>query len=265
MRRPIIAGNWKMFKTASEGVALVESLLGRVKEFGDVEVAVCPPFTALCEVGKRLRGTAIALGAQNCHWESQGAFTGEVAPPMLQDLGCAYVILGHSERRQHFGETDERIQRKALACLAQGLRPIICIGETLAQREANRTLQVIEQQLRDCVGGFTKAHAAQAVIAYEPVWAIGTGQNATPAQAQEVHAFIRARLTQSFDAATAAQIRIQYGGSVKPENALELMQQPDIDGGLIGGASLQTDSFLKIIDATRHANQRKSAPCSSPS
>ena len=265
MRRPIVAGNWKMFKTVLEGEALVDGVLGRAKEFGDVEVVVCPPFTALQAAGRRLRGTAVALGAQNCHWESQGAFTGEVAPPMLKDVGCTYVILGHSERRQYFGETDERIQRKAHACLTLGLRPIICVGETLAQRDANQTLPVIEHQLRDCFKSVTAAQAGDTVVAYEPVWAIGTGKNATPAQAQEVHAFIRAWLARSFDAATAARLRIQYGGSVKPENALELMQQPDIDGGLIGGASLQAEAFLAIIAAARDANQRKRATCSLPS
>ncbi len=264
MRKPLIAGNWKMFKTVPEGETFVDGLLGRAHEFGDVEVVVCPPFTALHAAGRRLHGTAIALGAQHCHWELQGAFTGEVAVPMLKDVGCAYVILGHSERRQYFGETDERIRHKALACLGLGLRPIICIGETLAQRDASQTLQVIERQLRECFQGFTKAQAGQTVIAYEPVWAIGTGKNATPAQAQEVHAFIRAWLTRSFDAAIAAQLRIQYGGSVKPENALEIMRQPDIDGGLIGGASLQVDSFLKIIVATKQAKQGAHTTCSSP-
>ena len=256
----LMAGNWKMHKTIPEGLALVEALIARAGEFGDVEAAVCPPFTALSEIGKRVRGTAIALGAQDCHWETHGACTGEVAAGMLKDVGCTYVILGHSERRQHFGETDERIQQKAIACLGIGLRPIICVGETLAQRQADHTLQVVGQQLRDCLNGLAAAQMHQPVIAYEPVWAIGTGHNATPAQAQAVHAFIRAQLTQRFGDAIANQVRIQYGGSVKPDNARELMQQPDIDGGLIGGASLQAEAFVQIILA---AKQAKDTPCCS--
>ena len=262
MRKPIIAGNWKMYKTIPEAIALVDALAGRAGEFGDVEVVICPPFTALEQAAKRLRGTPMALGAQDCHWETQGAFTGEVAPGMLTDAGCAYVILGHSERRQYFGETDERINQKALACLAQRLRPIICVGETLGQRQANETLHVIERQLRECLKGLTAAQLAQSVIAYEPVWAIGTGQNATPAQAQNVHTFIRDWLAQQHGAATAAQVRIQYGGSVKPENALELMRQTDIDGGLIGGASLQAEAFVRIIAAAKEAMSSKGAACS---
>ena len=267
MRQPVIAGNWKMYKTSQEGMALVEALLAKAPAFVGVEVVVCPPFTALAGVGWKLKGgTAIALGAQNCHWESQGAFTGEIAPPMLKELGCAYVILGHSERRQYFGETDANIQKKALACLAIGLKPIVCVGETLAQRQANDTWPVIERQLRDSLAGFTAPQIEQTVIAYEPVWAIGTGQNATPAQAQDVHAQIRAWLGKTFGQAAAERVRIQYGGSVKPENALTLMQQPDIDGGLIGGASLQVDSFLAIIQAAAQAKpttQGKGATCCS--
>ena len=247
MRRKIVAGNWKMNKPAAEGAALIAALR---KELGDgagaCEVVVCPPFTALESAAKTLAGSAIGLGAQNMHGEAPGAFTGEVCAAMLKDLGVAYVILGHSERRAGFGETDAIVNRKTRAALAAGLTPIVCVGETLAEREAGRTEKVVTTQVRESLAGLG-ADLRKVVIAYEPVWAIGTGKTATPAQAQEVHALIRRVLAAMADGQTATAIRIQYGGSMKPENAKELMSQPDIDGGLIGGAALKADAFAAIV------------------
>jgi triosephosphate isomerase len=217
-----------------------------------VEVVVCPPFTALAAAVEAARGSAIAVGAQDCHWEKDGAFTGEVAVPMIAELGATHVIVGHSERRQLFGETDATVARKIAAVLAQGLHCIACIGETLAEREAGQTLAVLERQVR---GGLA-AHLAspQLVVAYEPVWAIGTGKTATPAQAQEAHAFVRQLVGRTAGAAVAERIRILYGGSVKPDNIASLMAQPDVDGGLVGGASLDPASFAKIVAGTRPGN-----------
>jgi triosephosphate isomerase (TIM) len=246
-RRPFIAGNWKMQKTVPEALALVRDLRGMVSMVRDVEIAVAPPFTALQAVGKALDGSNIALAAQNTHWEKAGAFTGEVAPPMLKDVGCTYVIVGHSERRQYFGETDETVNKRARAVLQAGMSPIVCVGETLAEREAERTLAVVDSQLRGGLVGFGPADAERTVLAYEPVWAIGTGRTATSAQAQEVHAAIRKILGDLFGASVASAVRIQYGGSVKPENAAELMACPDVDGALVGGASLTAESFAKIV------------------
>ncbi|MBM4379755.1 MAG: triose-phosphate isomerase [Deltaproteobacteria bacterium] len=249
-RRPVVAGNWKMHKTAAEAQALARELrnaLGVVRD--QVEVVLAPPFTALYPVGKALEDSNLYLAAQNCHAEAQGAFTGEVSAPMLKDVGCRYVILGHSERRQLFGETDEGVNRKVKAVFAAGLLPIVCVGETLQEREGGRTLEVVSRQLAGGLAGLDAAAAARAVIAYEPVWAIGTGKTATSAQAQEVHAHIRGWVAQAFGKEVAAAVRIQYGGSVKPDNAAELLGQPDVDGALVGGASLKAADFAAIVKA----------------
>lgn len=248
MRIPLIAGNWKLNKTRPEAKALVEALKPLVAKAKDVEVALCPPFTALETVGRLIQGTDIRLGAQNCYPQPSGAFTGEISPPMLKDLGCLYCIVGHSERRQFFGETDQGVNAKAKALLAHGLQPIICVGETLAQREADQTPEVVERQVRAAFDGISAAEARSTVVAYEPVWAIGTGRNATPEQAQEVHGAIRALLARLYDTQTSDAIRIQYGGSVKPSNTVALMEQPDVDGGLIGGASLKAEDFAAIVN-----------------
>jgi triosephosphate isomerase (TIM) len=245
MRRPLIAGNWKMFKTTQPAVALAEEL--RRGAEGEAEVLVAPPFTALAAVGQALRGSGIRLGAQNMHWEDEGAFTGEVSPVLLRDVGCTHVILGHSERRQLFGETDEGVAKKAQAAFRTGLLPIVCVGETLAEREASRTMEVVERQTERALRALTPDQAAVLVVAYEPVWAIGTGRNATPEQAQEVHGFLRRLVARSHGDPAAAALRILYGGSVKPDNIRSLMDQPDVDGALVGGASLQAGSFLKIV------------------
>lgn len=249
-RRIFVAGNWKMHKTVSEALALVRELRALVSEVKDkVEVAVAPPFTALHPVFEAIKDSNILLAAQNCHWETSGAFTGEVSAPMLKELGCSYVIVGHSERRQFFGETDATVNKRAQAVVKAGLVPIICIGETLAEREANQTLEVVGRQLKGALAGFSAGDAARFVLAYEPVWAIGTGKTATSAQAQEVHAFIRSQLAALFGAETAEQLRIQYGGSVKPENAAELLAKQDVDGALVGGASLKATDFAAIVKA----------------
>jgi triosephosphate isomerase len=249
-RRTFIAGNWKMNKTVAEATALARELRAAVSMVRDrVEIAVAPPFTALYPVAKALEGSNIALAAQNCHAEASGAFTGEIAAPMLKEVGCSWVILGHSERRQYFGETDALINRKVAAVLAAGMRPIICVGETLQEREAGQTLSVVERQVKGCLAGFGKDEGATFVIAYEPVWAIGTGKTATSRQAQEVHAHIRALLTGLWGRDAAEAVRIQYGGSVKAENAAELLAMPDVDGALVGGASLKVADFAAIVKA----------------
>lgn len=246
-RLPIIAGNWKMHKTASEAAQLAKGLVEKVGQVTDVEVVVCPTFTSLDAVAQAIKGSKIALGAQNCYWEDQGAFTGEISIPMLKEAGCKYVIIGHSERRQYFGETDEKINKKAQTLYKHGLTPIICVGETLAEREANRTEEVVSTQVKGCLAGLPADKVAASVIAYEPVWAIGTGKTATKEQAQEVHAVIRKLVAQLFSQDVADKVRLQYGGSVKPSNAKELMAQPDIDGALVGGAALDADSFAGIV------------------
>jgi triosephosphate isomerase len=248
-RRKVVAGNWKMNKTVPEALALVRELKGLVASAQNVEVVVAPPFVALHAVAQELAGSNIRLAAQNCHWEASGAFTGEVSASMLKDVGCTYVILGHSERRQFFGETDETVNKRTRAALKAGLIPIVCVGETLAEREANRTLEVVERQVAGALAGFSASEVAGFVLAYEPVWAIGTGRTATSEQAQEVHAAIRAQLGRLYDGATAGQVRIQYGGSVKPDNAAELMGKPDVDGALVGGASLKAGDFAAIVRA----------------
>jgi triosephosphate isomerase (TIM) len=246
-RTKFVCGNWKMFKTTGEARDLVRALAPLVADLaGRVEVAVAPPFTALAATAEALRGTPIALAAQNVHWEAQGAFTGEVSVGMLADVGVKHVIVGHSERRQLFGETDAGVQRKAAAVLKAGLLPIVCVGETLQEREAGQTLEVVSRQVRGALDGLAAADVARLTLAYEPVWAIGTGKTATTAQAQEVHAAIR-RLLAGMVGAAAEQVRIQYGGSVKPDNAAELMAQPDVDGALVGGASLKAPDFSQIV------------------
>ena len=243
MRKPIMAGNWKMYKTESEAVDFAKNLKPLVADVKDRTVLICTPFPALSKVNDELRGSNIALGAQNMYWEDEGAFTGEVSAPMLKAVGCTYVIIGHSERRQYFGETDETVNKKLMAALKHNLNAIVCVGETLEQREKGETFKVIEKQIRDGLKFLVSGLWSSVVIAYEPVWAIGTGKTATPAQAQEVHAFIRGLLPKE----VAQEVRILYGGSVKPENVKELMSQPDIDGGLVGGASLKVESFEKLV------------------
>lgn len=250
-RKPVIAGNWKMYKTAAEAVALVKALQQELAGDPPCEVVVCPPFTALPAVAAVLAGTSIQLGAQNVHWEKEGAFTGEIAAPMLTEHGVRYVVVGHSERRQYFGETNATVNRRAKAALGGGLCPIVCVGETWAHRQEGQTSHIVSDQLTAGLAGFSRSDMLRTVIAYEPVWAIGTGQTATPAQAQEVHALIRSLLGQMFDAAVAAQVRIQYGGSVKAANAADLLRQPDIDGALVGGASLDAKGFAAIVRAAK--------------
>jgi triosephosphate isomerase len=247
MRKPFIAGNWKMNLNKAEGVALAKALAEKLPRDNKVEVAVCPPSVYLDAVGAALAGSAIGLGAQNVSSENNGAFTGELSTAMLLDVGCKYVILGHSERRQFFHETDADVNKKTKKALADGLIPIVCVGETLAQREAGQTLSVVESQFDGSLAGIAASDMSQVVIAYEPVWAIGTGKVATTAQAEEVHAALRKLLQTRYNSQVAEAVRIQYGGSVKPDNAAELLAQPNIDGALVGGASLKADSFLGII------------------
>jgi triosephosphate isomerase (TIM) len=247
MRKPIVAGNWKMNKNVGEAVALVNGLKAELGTMDKVDVVVCPVFTALSAAADAVKGTKIDLGAQNCHWEKSGAFTGEIAVDMLRDVGCHYVILGHSERRQYFKETDEMVNKKAKAVLAAGLHPIVCVGELLQDRESGQTEKVVEAQVRGSLAGLSANDMLKTVIAYEPVWAIGTGKTATGQQAQDVHAFIRKTLKSLFDEHVAQSVRIQYGGSVKASNAKELFHMPDIDGGLIGGAALDARSFIDIV------------------
>lgn len=247
MRTPLIAGNWKMHKTVGEAVSLVQALLGGLGAVPDREVLVCPPFTALHPLSSLLSDTPIVLGAQDVFHEPQGAYTGAVSPPMLRDIGCRYVIVGHSERRQYFGDDDTLVNRKLLAALAYGLQPILCVGESKPQRDVGSAEQVVVAQTRAGLAGVNAAQLTQVVIAYEPVWAIGTGDTATSADAQAMHAAIRATLAALYTPELAGGVRIQYGGSVKPDNVDELMSQPDVDGALVGGASLAADSFLRIV------------------
>ncbi|MBE2213581.1 MAG: triose-phosphate isomerase [Opitutaceae bacterium] len=253
-RKFLIAGNWKMNKTAADGAVLVKDIVAAVGPQTEVDVVVCPPFTALESVSKALDGSAIKLGAQNMHPKASGAYTGEISAEMLRGLFASYVILGHSERRQYFGETDAFINEKVAAALKNLLKPILCIGETLAERESGRTLEVVKTQLEGGLAGVSAADAVNVVLAYEPVWAIGTGKVATTEQAQEVHAFIRGWLATRFDKAVAGKMRILYGGSMKPSNAPELLKQEDIDGGLIGGASLEAPSFIDLVKAAKGAS-----------
>jgi triosephosphate isomerase len=246
-RQKFVCGNWKLHKTVPEAVALVKELReGLADVAGKVQVAVAPTFTALSAAAQAAAGSAIEVAAQDVHWEVQGAFTGEVSAAMLADVGCKHGIVGHSERRQFFGETDETVRKKVGALLAAGLKPIVCVGELLAEREAGRTLEVVDRQVRGALAGLSADQLASLTVAYEPVWAIGTGKTATTAQAQEVHAAIR-KILRELGGSAADAIRIQYGGSVKPENAAELMSQPDVDGALVGGASLKAKDFIAIV------------------
>ena len=248
-RKVIIAGNWKMNKTGAEGRALVGELLKEVAPFdpAEVDIVVCPPFTTLAAVRPLLEGSKVRLGAQNVHWEDHGAFTGEVSAAMLKEAGVEYVIIGHSERRQYFGETDETVNRRLKAALKAGLKPIVCVGELLEERQGGSTEAVLRKQIRGGFAGLDAAAMAGVVIAYEPVWAIGTGLTATPEIAEATQAFIRREVAELFGSECAAKVRIQYGGSMKAANARELVAQPDIDGGLIGGAALEAAGFAKLI------------------
>lgn len=246
-RTPLVAGNWKMHGTASEAAALADELKTRLASVTGPDILVAPPFPALPVVAARLKGTRIMLAGQNAHWEERGAFTGEVSVVMLKGAGCTHVIVGHSERRQLFGETDDGVARKTKAALGGGLTPIVCVGETLQEREAEQTLGVIGRQVRAALATLDSAAIARVVLAYEPVWAIGTGKVATPQQAQEVHAAIRRLVGELSGAAVAQQTRILYGGSVKPDNIDALMREPDLDGALVGGASLKADDFARIV------------------
>jgi len=251
MRRPFIAGNWKMFKTVQETVFYIKELRGLVGGVRDVEIVVAPPFTSVHAAAEAARGSHLAIAAQNVYWEREGPFTGEVSAGMIRDAGAAYVIIGHSERRTLFGETDLTVNRKLGAVLSSGLIPIVCVGESLEQRDANQTLDVLDHQVRGSLDNVTSAQLATLVLAYEPVWAIGTGRNATPDQAQEAHAHIRARLKQWFGADAADRCHILYGGSVKPDNLAALRAQPDVDGALVGGASLDVRAFAEIVRKSR--------------
>ena len=248
-RKKLIAGNWKMNKTSADATALVADVVNAVGRQTDVEVVVCPPFTSIEKVASGIEGSTVKLGAQNMHHEASGAFTGEISATMLRALFVTHVILGHSERRALFGETDAFINKKVLTALKNQLRPILCVGETLAEREGGSTLKVVQTQLEAGLEGVSKELAPSVVIAYEPVWAIGTGKVATTEQAQEVHAFIRGLLTKLFTEPVAQKVRILYGGSMKPSNAPELLAQKDIDGGLIGGAALEARSFVELVTA----------------
>lgn len=247
MRKPVIAGNWKMFNTVQESINLVTELRKSVSGVKEREIVVCPPYTSLGSVVNALKGSNIAVGAQNLYFEEKGAYTGEISPVMLRDIGCTHVIIGHSERRQYFDETNQSVNKKIFAAQKIGLIPIVCIGEMLAERESNRTFNVIMVQLKEGLEGLSKEQMLKLVIAYEPVWAIGTGKTATPDQAEEVHAFIRKELEKMFGKDIADEVRILYGGSVTPDNVKGLMAQKDIDGALVGGASLKADPFTKIV------------------
>jgi triosephosphate isomerase len=254
LRKKLIAGNWKMNKTAADGVALTKEIAAAIGRETSVDVVLCPPFTALESVAHALEGQAIKLGAQNMNPEKSGAFTGEVSAEMLRALFVSHVILGHSERRMFFGDTDAFVNKKVLAALANQLKPILCVGETLAEREAGTTLAVVQRQVEAGLAGVTAEQMAGVIVAYEPVWAIGTGKVATTAQAQEVHAFIRSLLTKLYGEPLAQKVRILYGGSMKPSNAPELLAEKDIDGGLIGGAALEAKSFIELVKAAAAAN-----------
>ena len=249
MRRLFIAGNWKMNLNRGQSLSLVQSLVESLRGVSDVDIAVCPPAVYLGELGKALHATNIGLGAQNVNSKTEGAYTGEISCSMLKDVGCRYVILGHSERRAIYGETDSMVNEKLHAVLAAGLTPIVCVGETLEQREAGQTQQVVRSQCIGSLAGLTEDQMLKTVLAYEPVWAIGTGKTASPAQAEEVHKDIRSLLETQFSASTAQRVIVLYGGSVKADNAQELLSEPNIDGALVGGASLKQDSFEGIIKA----------------
>jgi triosephosphate isomerase (TIM) len=248
LRKPLMSGNWKMYKTVQESVDMVTALKSKVAGVNDREILICPVFTALKSVCDAVKGTNIHIGAQDMYWEEKGAFTGEISANMIKDTGCTHVIIGHSERRQYFHETNETVGKKTLAALKAGLTPVVCVGEKLEERESGKTFAVNEKQIREGLSCLSKEQAMKIVIAYEPVWAIGTGKVATPAQAEEVHIYIRKTIESIFGKEVADGMRILYGGSVKPDNVAELMSQNNIDGALVGGASLEVDSFAKIVN-----------------
>ena len=254
---PFIAGNWKMYKTIPEAVELVKALKEASSGQIEAELIVIPPLTALSEVKKAIEGSQVKLGAQNLHWENEGAFTGEVSAPMLKDAGCEFVVIGHSERRQYFGETDETVNKKIKAALAHGLIPIMCIGESLNEREKGKTIEKVEDQINSGLEGLGKDEIGLLIIAYEPIWAIGTGLTATPTQAEEVHIFIREKLAEKYGNETASCAIILYGGSVKPANAYELIKERNINGALVGGASLEAESFIEIATEAIRAYKEK--------
>ena len=249
MRKKVIAGNWKMYKSNSEAKELIEELKNKTNEIIKTTMIVCPPFTALSMAAEMVNGTNIQVGAQNMYWEQQGAFTGEISTEMIKSTGATFVIIGHSERRQFFGETDESVNKKLKAVLQSGLNPIVCIGETLEERESGVTNDLVGKQVEKALADISTELMKKVILAYEPIWAIGTGKTATPEQAQDVHKFIRSILFRLYNNEVGNEIVIQYGGSVKPENATELLSQPDIDGALVGGACLKAESFSEIIKA----------------
>lgn len=250
-RKALIAGNWKMYKTVTEAVEEAKALVDRVQPLDDREMMIAPTYTALAPVSQVLRGSPVALGAQNLFWENEGAFTGEISAPMLISAGCTHVIIGHSERRQYFGETDETVNKRIAAAINHDLIPVFCIGESETERDLNQTFSVLDKQVTKGLNTFSAKDLEKLVIAYEPVWAIGTGKTATKEQAQEAHRFIRSLIEKLFGNGLAQSVRILYGGSVKPDNIDELMAMPDVDGALVGGASLNADSFSKIINYNR--------------
>ena len=253
MRTPLIAGNWKMFKTVQDAVVFTKELRSLVKDIADVEIVVAPPFTAVHAVAEAARNSNVGVAAQNLHWEREGAFTGEVSAAMIKEAGAEFVIVGHSERRRLFGETDAIVNRKTLAAIGAGLTPIVCVGETLEERERNETFVILDRQIKHGLDAVSADQIGELVIAYEPVWAIGTGRNATAAQAGEVHAHIRTRLRQWFGADAGDRCHVIYGGSVKPDNIRELIAEADVDGALVGGASLEVRSFAEIVTKSRPA------------
>ncbi|MCH7762051.1 triose-phosphate isomerase [candidate division TA06 bacterium] len=257
MRNPIIVGNWKMNLLLEEATHLALSLVRELDGIEAGEVVICPPYTSLSEVSKRISGSSIRLGAQNMHWEDRGAYTGEISPQFLLDIGCQYVIIGHSERRQQFGETGEVVNRKAKSAVSKGIIPIVCVGETLFERKEGKTEEVVRRGVEASLKGISREEIVKVVIAYEPVWAIGTGNTASPEDANAVHRLIRQVLTHLYDEEVAQEVRIQYGGSVTPENIEGIMKEPEIDGALVGGASIQSGSFVKIIKTAMKARSRK--------
>jgi triosephosphate isomerase len=256
-KKPFIAGNWKMHKTISEAVEIVNALKKASAELTEAELVVIPPFTALNELKKTIEGSSIQLGAQNMFWEEKGAFTGELSASMLKDAGCRYAVIGHSERRQHFGETNETVNKKIKTALSHALVPIMCIGESLDEREKGKTIEKVEDQMNDGLEGLGKNEIGRLIIAYEPIWAIGTGLTATPSQAEEIHIFIREKLAEKYGNETASCAIILYGGSVKPDNTYELIKENNINGALVGGASLEADSFIQIAKEAIRAYKEK--------
>jgi triosephosphate isomerase len=256
-RKPFIAGNWKLFMTSSEAVELVSALQEEYHEFEEAQMVVIPPFTALCDVHITLQGSSIRIGGQNVFWEEKGAYTGEISAPMLKDVGCTYVVLGHSERRQYFGETNATVNRKIKAVLAHDLTPILCIGESLDEREKGETINKVKTQISEGLGGFDGDTIQKIILAYEPIWAIGTGLTASPEQAQEIHSFIRNELSEKYGNHVGSCAIILYGGSVKPANTFSLLKEKDINGALVGGASLKAESFIEIAKEAIKAYKEK--------